>query len=470
MADENVPRENQGTDPDGTAPRYGSEKNPIQFDPFRTINSVGWSNRDTYILVWLGARKGSVTDAVTGEWLFNNFVFDLTLKDAVDPKNPASKKKRASIVWKKLGWDGGVYKGVWLLSANPTIIAKGQTGGGSPIFTLSVKGCELWGGRTPDPYLWQCGYVNLPTGNLFFDDTPVIPPGFYTREQYMTYYQAVYNAYVDHKTWGEINNADDERWYRTETDYFFGISPPPGGWDSIHHQWIWPNPYPDHAFQCGVTEPPWTDRWFAKVNDGNPANQWVEYPYGYWDADGVFQTEPWPCGCSHPEFKAYDKLWDATCELDVQIFPVKDHVVYPADWDNPIRHKDPKTKALGDPVIMWEIYSWLGLWGSGIGGISDGNYDFCLDLRPYTSWEPSAPTDKPEPSIRQVYPSTRLQNGGPHGGVQESFYTVLHCRKNINDKPFPNDDPMGFYKNTSDPWHQIKGGQPPPLRPDKLTR
>ena len=55
-----------------------------------------------------------------------------------------------------------MYKGVWLLSANPTIIAKGQTGGGSPIFTLSVKGCELWGGRTPDPYLWQCGYVNLP--------------------------------------------------------------------------------------------------------------------------------------------------------------------------------------------------------------------------------------------------------------------------------------------------------------------
>ena len=39
--DDSIPIENQGAD-DGTLPKYGTDANPVKFDPFRTIRSVGW--------------------------------------------------------------------------------------------------------------------------------------------------------------------------------------------------------------------------------------------------------------------------------------------------------------------------------------------------------------------------------------------------------------------------------------------
>jgi len=39
--DDSIPIENQGAD-DGTLPKYGTDANPVKFDPFRTLRSVGW--------------------------------------------------------------------------------------------------------------------------------------------------------------------------------------------------------------------------------------------------------------------------------------------------------------------------------------------------------------------------------------------------------------------------------------------
>jgi len=298
----------------------GSKDKPVQLDPFQTIKEVGW---------------GGGVFAV-----FKFYSFDYHFAQIGRAKFiPVSVKLAYELEWNEdIFGDGSSF------SYNKMAVVKVSTlmgptdipvpGKKQPPFSTIISGCRVMHDVPPVPEDYFCG-VGVNLEQTAFDSD--LPPG---------------NPYLKP---GGVVTKDDVNFIAKPDDFnIAGETRDYGPW------WLYREPDTEGNFVPYSSD---VDHLWSREKgldpDIIPKSYWQQISPPTDPPDPVNPNGIWnnrvPCGYVPPtsQLDYGEKIW-----IDLWLYPVANHEVYPSDRDKPIRKivkTDPKTKVktYGDPTILW---------------------------------------------------------------------------------------------------------------------